>query len=59
MYSYAVSRAKPAIFQATAQAQPVYSAGLHTGTSLAHELNLLTPGPLPAANPMKGGRVLS
>ena len=59
MCSYTLSRDKPVIFQATAQAQPVYSAGLHTGTSLAHELNLLKPDPPLAANPMMGGRVLS
>ena len=67
MCSYAVSCGKPAIFQAifrttfhaTAQACSVHGAGLPTGTSLTHELNLLTPNPFSAANPMMGGRVLS
>ena len=67
MCSYAVSRGKSAVFQAvfrttfhaTARARSVHGAGLPTGTSLTHELNLLTPNPFSAANPMMGGRVLS
>ena len=46
-------------FHATAQAGPAHGAGLQAGTSLTHELNLLTPNPFSAANPMMGGRVLS
>ena len=67
MCSYAVSRGKSAVFQAifyttfhaTAQARSVHGAGLQAGTSLAHELYLLTPNPFSAANPTMGGRVLS
>jgi len=68
MCSYAVSRGKPAIFfqaifyttfNATAQSCSARGAGLQAGTSLTHELNLLTPNPFSAANPMMGGRVLS
>ena len=63
MCSYAVSRGKSAVFQAifhaTAQARSVHGAGLPAGSSLTHELNLLTPNPFSAANPMMGGRVLS
>ena len=67
MCSYAVSRGKPAVFKAifrttfhaTAQSRSLHGAGLQAGPSLLHELNLLTPNPLSAANPMMGGRVLS
>ena len=67
MCSYAVFRGKPAVFQAsfrttfhaTAQARSVHGAGLQAGTTLTHELNLLAPNPLSAANPMMGRRVLA
>ena len=63
MNSYAVSRGNPAVFQATfhatVQARSVHGAGLQAGTSLTQEVNLLTPNPFSAANPMIGGRVLS
>jgi len=62
MFPYAISRGKPIIFQATfhatVQAQSVYGAGHQAGSSLTHMLNLLTPNPLPEANPMMGGRAL-
>lgn len=62
MYSCAVSRGKSAVFQAIFHATAwalVHGAGLQAGTSLTHELNLLTPNPFSAVNPMMGGRVLS
>jgi len=67
MCSYAVSRVKPLFFRPFLvplfipphrRAQRMALAFSLT-LLLTHELNLLTPNPFSAANPMMGGRVLS